>query len=757
MKVSVDERARVVRRAVSWVVLGLCVGVPAAGGCNGDDAAEGPCFTLADGSCVQETFTNPPVLRANADGVHELTLQPTEWVVAGQRHCVRAYNGVVPGPTIETPARVGDEQRHVRVDLSNALRRHDFRSLKGDDSCRCESSSGQECSPSPHHPCQTADPDCSCTNDEGEACEHMFDFNVTNLHAHGSHVRPDYARGGEPCAVRAAGAVSLQCRECGTDLCDDDTSDDTCFFGDDVISTVHPASGAQFRWDIDEDGTHHEGLHWYHPHIHGTTAIQTGSGAAGAWIVRGALDEVPGLREARERTLVFMTPSIGNDQGFAPLAEGQACTEETITFNNFGVLASTGAKQLNVINGVRQPRMVTAPGQVERWRLLNAAFLDESTFGLFRGSDNDCSSWSVSPEDTIQLRQIARDGITLPQMFADDYVFTSSGYRVEAVFGGADELRDGDTWCFVAARFLQASEVDHPFLEQPSSPTVAPTRPEILDTLRQGDVIAILNVSAAVGAATVTALPDFDAIAATAPSTDLGGRSADELCAEAAAIDDPAAIDQVAVLQVGFFTADDPDPCGCANYNVNCKNFELTDRSRYAFDRDLPLDAVEHWRVGASVDGHPFHIHINPFLVCPDDNVFDPLPFAHWRDTYLVNLDRNIDLITQNSAFTGAYVFHCHKLTHEDDGMMQIVRVCDPAEDPTCGDYGWRVCDPDDLACAQALAATDCAIAAENDVEAAACVASLGGPTGVCGPLACADTSDCMPPGTCVDHVCTPP
>ena len=427
-----------------------------------------------------------------------------------------------------------------------------------------------------------------------------------------------------------------------------------------------------------------------------------------------------------------------------------ACTEDTLTFNDFSVLGDTLAPQLNVVNGMRRPRMVTPPGQVERWRIIHAGFLDEVFMGLHRGSDSDCSSWSVEPEDTLPITQYARDGITMPQTFESDFWFMSPGYRIEALVGGA-ELVDGDTWCLVAGRFLQEGD------DAPSSPTEAPTDDDLVGLFADGDVVAILNVAADAGEPTETAGPDAADLAALAPSTMVGGVSAEARCAAAAALDDPAVIDQVSILQVGIATVDDPDPCGCENYNVNCKNFGETDRERYPYDRDLPLGEVEHWRVGASVDGHPFHIHINPFLACPEPNPFDPVPFPHWRDTYLVNLNRKVDLVTEYNTFTGAFVFHCHKLTHEDEGMMQLLRTCDPALDDTCGDNHWRDCDDDDLVCAQYLAATDCAAAANDDVEAAACITALGSPLGVCGPNACATEDDCSGPATCVDHVCRAP
>jgi FtsP/CotA-like multicopper oxidase with cupredoxin domain len=602
--------------------------------------------------------------------------------------------------------------------------------------------------------------ECSCTNADGDPCEHMFDFNVTNLHAHGAHARPDYSRGGEPCEPFTVDDITYECRECGGDVCDDDPADDACYHADNVLNSIFPRTGAQYRWDIDEDGTHHTGLQWYHPHIHGTTAIQVASGAAGAWIVRGPLDALEGIADARERVMIFSTPPIANDNGFVPLADGEECTDETLTFNDFAVLGSFLAPQLNVINGVRQPRMVTAPGQVERWRILHAGFLDEVFLGLFRGSDSDCSSWSTADEDTIELTQIGRDGLILPQPFEHEYVFMSPGYRVEAMLGGEGELVDGDSWCLVAARFLQGANPQDfgSFGGQPMSPEAPPTAADILARFEtNGDLVAVLNVTESAGPATETRLPDYAEVGALAKDMDLGGVDIEQRCAEAAAVEDPEDIDQVAILQVGFWTVDDPDPCGCEAYNVNCRNFEQTDRTLYPFDRDMPLDTIEHWRVAASVDGHPFHIHINPYIVCPNESVFDPIPFPHWRDTYLVNLDRKIDVITENRSYTGPFVFHCHKLTHEDHGMMELIRICDPASDPTCGDYDWRVCDDGDLSCLQALAATDCALTASSDLDAAACVALLGGPGGTCGPTACAVDAECLPTDACNgDNQCEP-
>ena len=97
---------------------------PTGGSPGPTGTSEPPCYALSDGRCAEETFRNPPVLEPDGDGVYHLALEATEVTLAGQRHCVRAYNGSYPGPTIDTPARAGSEPRSVRVDLSNRLRGH---------------------------------------------------------------------------------------------------------------------------------------------------------------------------------------------------------------------------------------------------------------------------------------------------------------------------------------------------------------------------------------------------------------------------------------------------------------------------------------------------------------------------------------------------------------------------------------------------------------------------------------------------------
>lgn len=725
-------------RTIGCLMLILGLASASSGSAATTPAATPPsgCYTLADGRCVEETFRNPPRLKPNAHGVFELELRPTEITIDGKRQCGRGFNGMFPAPTLETPAQVDGKPRQIRIDLRNRLTKEDVRTLS-DGQCVCTDSAGKACKPS--HAGHGGDSSCRCVNEDGATC-HYFDFNVTNLHAHGGHLRPDYATGGG--CVEKDG---LACRSCSGDPGNSGKGPRECFFADDVISRLPAgagAPGAQYRWDIDEDGTHHEGLNWYHPHIHGSTAIQVSSGATGAWIIRGAVDSLPGIKNARERIFVISTPPVDLE----PLADGQACDEDHITFNDFPTLGDTSKKQTNLLNGLRRPRMVTPPGQIERWRFLHGSFLDEMFIAVFRGKDPDCRSLDFA-KGPIGLPQIGRDGLTLPRPkdgkdwpYAPPYVFLSPGYRVDAMLDGS-ALQDGDTLCVMAARFLQEDTTG-------TTDTVGIMKPPTLDDLLRattnGDLLAILNVTKSAGEPTETKMPDLAAVAGHAPGMMLQGGKVDALakCAEAQAVRDVEKIDQVSALWTIFYKNQGLDFCACQDHNLNCKNFESTDRKRYPWDRVLTLGKVDHWRLVSGFDGHPFHIHINPYLVCPlppagsphpntKGRIFEP-PFAHWRDTYLVNLDRTVDFLTEYRAFTGSYVYHCHKLTHEDHGMMELIKVCDPGVescDTLCagGRCAWNACADGDGDCLRQVTGAKCMFDPRWCPEAARLCASAKG------------------------------
>jgi FtsP/CotA-like multicopper oxidase with cupredoxin domain len=108
--------------------------------------------------------------------------------------------------------------------------------------------------------------------------------------------------------------------------------------------------------------------------------------------------------------------------------------------------------------------------------------------------------------------------------------------------------------------------------------------------------------------------------------------------------------------------------------------------------RNVELYSANEWAVSSAGNaGHVFHIHVNPFTrERPAGTDFFGATFAAydvWKDTFRAPSTRTrmrfqpedeTRLRTRYSYHSGAFVQHCHVLTHEDQGMMQVVSVSDP-------------------------------------------------------------------------------
>ena len=84
--------------------------------------------------------------------------------------------------------------------------------------------------------------------------------------------------------------------------------------------------------------------------------MQTFAGQAGTIIVRGGLDDIPGIGDLTDRVMVFQNTQVRG--------------------------SSTGASQgrppkdrLIIINGQLQPRIDIRPGEAQRWRPLGRGWL----------------------------------------------------------------------------------------------------------------------------------------------------------------------------------------------------------------------------------------------------------------------------------------------------------------------------------------------------------------------------------------------
>lgn len=79
---------------------------------------------------------------------------------------------------------------------------------------------------------------------------------------------------------------------------------------------------------------------------------------------------------------------------------------------------------------------------------------------------------------------------------------------------------------------------------------------------------------------------------------------------------------------------------------------------------------------------HPFHLHGVFFQVLDRNGEPPPAWEQGWKDTVSVGSLEAVRIIVRFDGFAGTYMFHCHKLEHEDRGMMgHFEVVTEPGDD----------------------------------------------------------------------------
>lgn len=402
------------------------------------------------------------------------------------------------------------------------------------------------------------------------------EWSTTNLHTHGLHVSPS-----------------------GN--------------SDNVFLEIKPGESQRYEIAIPPD--HPGGLFWYHPHRHGGVCQQVRAGMAGALIVRGEIDEVPEVRAATEQVMVLQAIELGDDyQLLDPIPNP---TKEQAFFPRTQILYT--------VNGVMTPTITMYPGEVQRWRMLNAA---EGKF---------MSLQLVGHE----MHVLAWDGLTLPAPDVVKGVTMSAANRVELLIkAGAPGTYD---------LILSPGSSQHPeILAMFDGDTVEADSMGTTNSELQSRPILRLIVE---GQGPEMAIPE------TLPAWN------------------PEVPPVTRKRQFSFSVQREADD-EFINFGVSGFPFD-PDRAPY----QAKLGTTEEWTLINAVDNklpmhaHGFHIHVNPFKVTGING--DALDVPLWRDTFALT-GMTSDSITFEVSFldfTGKFVEHCHVLSHEDLGMMEAIEV----------------------------------------------------------------------------------
>lgn len=106
---------------------------------------------------------------------------------------------------------------------------------------------------------------------------------------------------------------------------------------------------------------------------------------------------------------------------------------------------------------------------------------------------------------------------------------------------------------------------------------------------------------------------------------------------------------------------------------INGKEYDMT-----RIDFEVPFGQTELWTFKTNGNGpHPVHIHGASFQVISRTGGRGQIfPWeAGWKDVVLVNDFETVNVLIRFDSYKGVYVMHCHKLEHEDNGMMMNFEV----------------------------------------------------------------------------------
>jgi len=397
-----------------------------------------------------------------------------------------------------------------------------------------------------------------------------------------------------------------------------------------VLKTlINSGETFQYRFTIPLDEP--PGLYWYHPHVHGTADQLAMGGATGALIVSGIEQLQP--RVAGLPSRVFLV----RDQ--RPLAGGDDdCTVPNLAGSvpNRDVTVNYVPNDSSKVDG----QVVFAHGSVavpfakrEFWRVGNLA------------------------ADTILDLQLLYDKVPQPlEIVAIDGVPVNS----------QDGAGTGRALTLTRFRLPTASRVEFVMTTPAAHVTSAELITNTVDTGPDGDCDPARTLFAIKASSGETSAPYREG-----PLLKGGGRRFAGLRAM-----------QVTARRTIFFAEGE-------------HTFYMTvdGQPNRAFAPDMPpaittrAGSVEEWTVqNRTKESHEFHIHQIHFLVEGQDNFakypsapgiagqyLDTIDIPAWDGTGpYPSVRLRMDF---RGNIAGRFVFHCHILSHEDKGMMNVIEV----------------------------------------------------------------------------------
>lgn len=519
-------------------------------------------------------------------------------------------------------------------------------------------------------------------------------FNTTNLHSHGLWISP-------------AGN------------------------SDNVLIAIQPTVNFEYEYNVPAD--HPAGTFWYHPHKHGTTAMQVASGMAGALVIKGDRLPTQNTNGDVDTLLKSFEPKDGtagevkllqqipygcfSDPGkpgknwgsqywtklntVLPADAGPWKCDDTQTgyVENFGKqvgnpTAWATSQRYTLINGQARPTITMKAGQVVRWRLIDAGFNETVNLKIRKVVDPlrivRVLADAKAQEDEVKGAclgaevtqfEVASDGLTHEKIIAKTTNVLQPGYRSDVLFA----IPEKGYYCVYDAASKALTNAG-----EESAKVLAIISAD--GTAKVSDQAKYIqqHLKSAAQRMPVSA-PVRDAV--LADLSDANNMKLSKFVPHPTITDEEIKRSGQPVAESIFYLGPDlKTNSGPVLFQVNEKSYD-----EHRIDHTLILGKAQTWNLGVHPKSlaptHPFHIHVNPFQVHkitkinkltgkPDPNLEIDDQYkglvGTWRDTLLASNDHAIEVRTRYERYIGEYVLHCHILEHEDQGMMQNVKVVLP-------------------------------------------------------------------------------
>jgi len=416
--------------------------------------------------------------------------------------------------------------------------------------------------------------------------------------------------------------------------------------GDNVTKTLIN-SGTTFQYSFAFPTNEPPGLYWYHPHVHGLAERDLLGGASGALVVDGIQNVQPAVQDLRHRILV-----IRDQPQFSGLSESAGNCGNGIPFQDLSVNYVPIDSQLQNNGSVTFTPAVLhmENGETQFWRVTN------------------------STADTILDLQVMYDGV--PQ--------TMQIVGIDAVpVNSQDGTQPGTLIPVTEYRLPVAGRIEFMVTAPSPSVQVAQLVTNNINTGPQGDcdpTRPIFNIAL---------MGDGDDNDEPIPDDNVGQFQHLNTSQQRFG-----GLDNVPVSATRTFQFSEIQPTQFFITQVSAG------QQPTLFDANNPPAVVttqgssEKWIVqNIAQENHEFHMHQIHFKVLSQDNFeingtqetpaikrqfMDMIETPFWDNVKNPNQSSapQVELLMDFRGMDiGDFVYHCHILSHEDLGMMAIIRV----------------------------------------------------------------------------------